>query len=355
MCENVQGQSTLEMKLPTDISFTTLKAFLRYLYLGKITVSRTNMHDLFKIAKLFQIDTIIEFCQEFAKEAELDLMNIKVGGGKERVEIIESWGDTSGTEVGDNADSEFTGRTIRQAALKAKKYIYSKSGRRVQVMEVTETSEASPATLSTSDLSKKTAVTNSVGVTAKTDKSKTVKIDKSGIVKQKLDPLNVGSRKTPPEVMTDRVTRVRTRSCPKVIDLDTQRPQRKRRCSNQYSSVSASVSGSALKEPTPQKAVKANSDKESRKTLETSSSMGAKNRKRGRPRKLKVKANVENVSKEFPADNHSETLAPVSPAIIASAAIPPGMSVKNQEEDVIEESAQYEEMSTSIRSDNEEW
>ncbi|KAK3102062.1 hypothetical protein FSP39_008477 [Pinctada imbricata] len=65
--ENASLGSHLEVRLSSDISVTSIKMFLQYLYEGFMKLTEENYKEIEKISKVLQVDSITKCCIDFAK------------------------------------------------------------------------------------------------------------------------------------------------------------------------------------------------------------------------------------------------------------------------------------------------
>ncbi|XP_062587503.1 zinc finger and BTB domain-containing protein 5-like isoform X3 [Saccostrea cucullata] len=72
--ENASVGSHLEVRLNSDISESSVKIFLQYLYEGYMMLTEENCRDVEKIAKMLHVDSITKCCTDFQK-----CLNAKMG------------------------------------------------------------------------------------------------------------------------------------------------------------------------------------------------------------------------------------------------------------------------------------
>ncbi|XP_062580801.1 zinc finger and BTB domain-containing protein 37-like isoform X20 [Saccostrea cucullata] len=65
--ENATSGSHLEVRLASDISQESVNTFLQYLYEGYMILTEENCHEVEKIARLLQVDSITKCCADFNK------------------------------------------------------------------------------------------------------------------------------------------------------------------------------------------------------------------------------------------------------------------------------------------------
>ncbi|XP_005104001.1 uncharacterized protein LOC101850267 isoform X3 [Aplysia californica] len=65
--KNADPRSQLEVNLPSDTTYETAKAFLRYIYEGVLEVDTMSVRSLYKIATMLQMTKLAQYCQNFAQ------------------------------------------------------------------------------------------------------------------------------------------------------------------------------------------------------------------------------------------------------------------------------------------------
>ena len=60
-------ESVLKLKLPADLDHAVVRAFVKYLYHGKINITTQNIKDLYRISTIFQMEQLKKHCYDFCK------------------------------------------------------------------------------------------------------------------------------------------------------------------------------------------------------------------------------------------------------------------------------------------------
>ncbi|CAG5128987.1 unnamed protein product [Candidula unifasciata] len=88
--KNADPRSQLEVNLPSDTTYETAKAFLKYIYEGILEVDTSSVRSLHKIATMLQMTKLAQYCQNFAQQLqeEADQANGVRGGGEGEIPKI---------------------------------------------------------------------------------------------------------------------------------------------------------------------------------------------------------------------------------------------------------------------------
>ncbi|KAH9518843.1 hypothetical protein Btru_006385 [Bulinus truncatus] len=68
--KNADPRSQLEVNLPSDTTYETAKAFLKYIYEGVLEVDTSSVRSLHKIATMLQMTKLAQYCQNFAQQLQ---------------------------------------------------------------------------------------------------------------------------------------------------------------------------------------------------------------------------------------------------------------------------------------------
>ncbi|GFN87730.1 endonuclease-reverse transcriptase [Plakobranchus ocellatus] len=68
--KNADPRSQLEVNLPSDTTYETAKAFLKYIYEGVLEVDTSSVRSLHKIAFMLQMNKLAQYCQNFAQQLQ---------------------------------------------------------------------------------------------------------------------------------------------------------------------------------------------------------------------------------------------------------------------------------------------
>lgn len=68
--KNADPRSQLEVNLPSDTTYETAKAFLKYIYEGVLEVDTSSVRSLHKIATMLQMNKLAQYCQNFAQQLQ---------------------------------------------------------------------------------------------------------------------------------------------------------------------------------------------------------------------------------------------------------------------------------------------
>ncbi|BFZ05022.1 hypothetical protein BsWGS_08061 [Bradybaena similaris] len=94
--KNADPRSQLEVNLPSDTTYETAKAFLKYIYEGVLEVDTSSVRSLHKIATMLQMTKLAQYCQNFAQQLqeEADQANgVRAGGEGEIPKISVNLGE----------------------------------------------------------------------------------------------------------------------------------------------------------------------------------------------------------------------------------------------------------------------
>ncbi|CAL1533708.1 unnamed protein product [Lymnaea stagnalis] len=79
--KNADPRSQLEVNLPSDTTYETAKAFLKYIYEGVLEVDTSSVRSLHKIATMLQMTKLAQYCQNFAQQLQEEAEQANAGSG----------------------------------------------------------------------------------------------------------------------------------------------------------------------------------------------------------------------------------------------------------------------------------
>ncbi|KAL3842308.1 hypothetical protein ACJMK2_020338 [Sinanodonta woodiana] len=77
VAENLTQDGRLDVQLPSDTDLNSMKLFITYLYEGVIKLTNSNLKFIEKIAALFQVTKLLQFCEEFKIHVQREEHNAK--------------------------------------------------------------------------------------------------------------------------------------------------------------------------------------------------------------------------------------------------------------------------------------
>ncbi|KAK3611864.1 hypothetical protein CHS0354_021284 [Potamilus streckersoni] len=77
VAENLTQDGRLDVQLPADTDLNSMKLFITYLYEGVIKLTNSNLKFIEKIAALFQVTKLLQFCEEFKIHVQREEHNAK--------------------------------------------------------------------------------------------------------------------------------------------------------------------------------------------------------------------------------------------------------------------------------------
>ena len=139
-------ESVLKLKLPADLDHDVVNIFVKYLYHGKIMITKQNVQDLYRISSIFEMDKLKKYCYDFCKITKMAHIIINspqedtmkaVQFGEAESKIEESELPSAVDEISNatnnliaNIDLEATEITLELAKVENKKgeYVFDWSG-----------------------------------------------------------------------------------------------------------------------------------------------------------------------------------------------------------------------------------
>ncbi|RUS89909.1 hypothetical protein EGW08_002350, partial [Elysia chlorotica] len=76
--KNADPRSQLEVNLPSDTTYETAKAFLKYIYEGVLEVDTSSVRSLHKIATMLQMNKLAQYCQNFAQQLQEETEQVQI-------------------------------------------------------------------------------------------------------------------------------------------------------------------------------------------------------------------------------------------------------------------------------------